>query len=306
MPQPSSAVAVGIDDDDPFHIGDDDDDYGDNVQSWVPVPMNAIKAKPMDAATMKNVAKNNQNVAKQLASIQKGIKDNSAIVNRHTTAKKIGKVANATRAIGTVGVGAANTLTGGAILGGATLGTTTGWAAVAVGGLSLGAGPIGLLAAATVGVIGASAMNAVSAHKTRKHIEALEFIHEYAQKGVYACSDDNSPVHAGIIHGVLPYIIKKKKAKLARRAFKAVPVIGVAESVRAKAKWLKKKLDGSQGFNRSFNANALAAHHCATECALTRAIIAELFSVDDEVAEEARYCDERALAKLIEVKIKSV
>ncbi len=302
--QPSSAVAVGIDDDDPFDIGDDDDDHGDNVQAWV--PMNAIKAKPMDAATMHHVAKTNQHVASQLANIQKGIQNDSAIVNRHRKLKKLGKAANVTRTVGVTGLGAANTVAGGALLGGATLSSTTGWAAVAVGGLSLGAGPIALLAVATVGVIGASTMNAVSAHKTRKHIEALEFIHEYAKKGVYACSDDSSPVHAGIIHGVLPYIINKKKAKFARRAFKAVPVIGVAETVRAKTKWLKKKLDGSQGFNRSFNANALAAHHCSTECSLTKAIIAELFSVDDEVAEEARYCDPRALAKLIEVKIKSV
>ena len=304
MPHPSSAVAVDIDGDDPFDIGSDDDDHGQNAQAWV--PRSAIKQKPMDAATMKRLAETNSQVAHQLSSIQKGIKDNSAIVNRHKNWKKVGKALNVGRAMGTVGVGAANTLTSGAVLGGATLSTTTGWGVVAVGGLAVGAGPIALLAVATAGVIGASTMNAVSAHKTRKHIEALEFIYEYAKKGVYACGTDNSPVHDGIIHGVLPYIINKKKNKFARRAFKAVPIIGVAETARAKLNWLKKKIDGSQGFNRGFNASALASHHCETECALTRAIIAELFSVDDDVAEEARYCDERALGKLIEVKIKSV
>lgn len=286
---------------DPF--GDDDDDDLASSHAW---PTGKISSQRPTAAQLRFAAAHDSQAKNQLAAIQQQFKATSPITNRSKWKKRGATWAAGSAKVAAGATGIANTAAGGAVLGGATLGTATGWGAVAAGGLALGAGPIGLLAAATALSLGGSVRQGVSTYKTHKHIQMLESILALAKVGHFPCSVGNSPEHAEIAEKVLPYIIAKKKNKRWRKAVRSAPIVGSVETVRAKLNWVKKKIDGSQGVNRKYYAHALAFHHCESDCTLTKAIIAELFSVEEPLVEEARYCDIGQLGKLLELKCKSV
>lgn len=193
---------------------------------------------------------------------------------------------------------------------GATIGTSVatgasiGWVAVA-SGATLAAGPIGILVASTVLTVTNSALNVRSAYKTHQHIKGLEQIQ--ANAGSYACNAAGSAKHSAIANTILPYVIAKKKKKMVRKSAKVIPIIGSAiESTRASIKSLHKRRMGTRGVERELHAETLANHHCNSDCGLTAAIIAELFSVDLADAEAARDCSIPQLAALIAIKFKSV
>lgn len=195
-------------------------------------------------------------------------------------------------------------VTGAAIGTSVATGASVGWVAVA-SGATLAAGPIGILVASTALTLTNSALNARSAYKTQKHIKALEEIQ--ANAGSYACFAAGSPKHSAIANTILPYVIAKKKKKMIRKSAKVIPIIGSAiEGTRAGIKSIHKRRMGTRGVDRELHAETLANHHCNSDCGLTAAIIAELFSVDLADAEAARDCSIPQLAALIAIKFKSV
>ena len=205
------------------------------------------------------------------------------------------------------GVSVTNTASAVTVLaGGPAFGAGIGsWVAVA-GGASMAAGPISLLIASTIATVASTGAAARSAYKTHNHVKALENI--LADVGSYACQHDPKR-HAAVVQNALPYLIAKKKKKMIRKAGKAVPIVGTGiESIRAKTKGLYKKISGTRGKNRALHAEMIARHHCTTagKCPLTTAIIAELFSVDDDAAAASYKCGLKTLAKLISIKMKSV
>ena len=284
---------------------DDDDDDDDH---WVPRhawASNRIKSGPPSAAQLKVLAERDQGAAQQLALHQQQFAE-SKMVQRGWKKKNTAKWVAGGAQAGIGATGMVNTAVGGAVLGGATLGTTTGWAAVAAGGLALGAGPIGLLAAGTAMSLGGSVRQGVATYKTHQHIKMLDSILFLAKQGHFHCEATNDPNHNDIIVKVLPYIIAKKKKKRIRKAARTIPVLGSIETARSALKKIEKWELGTLGKARKWHAHQLAVHHCDTDCHLTKAIIAELFSVDEMVAEQARYCDDVMLGKLLEKKMKSV
>lgn len=307
----SGRVAVGIGDfDDDYLDDDDDDDPGANVQHWVGQNGGGQNAAPdpMDRFTpsqLKQLAGGDPDARAALAGHQRNVLT-GPMVQRSRWKKKGAAGTAAVAGVAGFGVGTANTLTGGAILGGATLSSATGWAAVAGGGVSLLGGPFALLAAGTALSLGGSVRQGRATYKTNKHIQNLESILAMAARDEMHCSHRTSPDHSNIVHVVLPYIIHQKKKKRVRKAARMLPMLGNIETARSMMHKTVKLATRVNGNKRGIKAEQLALHHVQTDYAVTKAIIAELFSVDMAVAEEARYLDSTLLAKLLERKMKSV
>ena len=177
--------------------------------------------------------------------------------------------------------------------------------ALATGATVAGAGPIGLLVASLVFTVGFSVQAGVSATKTHKHIQELEQIH--ASVNSYSCNKKAGHDHNHVADTVLPYIIAKKRAKRARRAFSTVPFAVTLETARAGLKaGYKKFIAKSKGKARGYHALVLARHHCTSDCALTAAIIKSLFWVDDDTVEDLRSEKIEDVAAVLSTKMKSV
>ena len=308
---------IDIDDDD----DDDDDDYATaNFQNWGTEKSGFSGAKKVGATfggdgltsvdqmkphTLKLAARNNPKASELLDQHRENVA--SSPMMQRSRWKKRGAVwtAGGATAAG-IGVGAINTAAGGAVLGGATLGTTTGWAAVAGGGVSLLGGPFALLAAGTALSVGGSIRQGRATYKTNKHIQNLEAILAAATQGEFHCEASTAPDHHNIVHQVLPYIIAKKKKKRMRKAIRTVPVVGMVELARSSLKKADKWRRDAHGKARGVKAHQLALHHVGSDCELTTAIIAELFSIDEAIAEEARFLNDVTLGKVLEKKMKSV
>ncbi len=205
----------------------------------------------------------------------------------------LAKTGNAVSTVGSYGVSVAQLATG-----------APGVVALATGATIAGTGPIGLLVASMVFTVGFSIQAGISATKTHKHIQELEQIH--AAVGSYACDKKGSLDHSHVANTVLPYIIAKKRAKRARKAFSTVPFAVSLETARAGLKATIKKATGRKGRNRKYHALVLARHHCTSNCALTAAIIKSLFWVDDGTVEDLRSENIEEVAAVLSTKMKSV
>lgn len=176
--------------------------------------------------------------------------------------------------------------------------------ALATGATVAGAGPIGLLVASLVFSVGFSVQAGVSATKTHMHIRELEAIR--AKASSYTCSKAGGHDHHHVRDIVLPYIIAKKQAKRARKAFSTVPFAVSLETGRSMLKAGWKKMRGTKGKKRNYHAQVMARHHCTSDCQLTAAIIKSLFWVDDATVEDLRSCDVADVAAVLSTKMKSV
>ena len=316
------AVDIGFDD---LLGDDDDDDPGANIQDWVGARRNVGKGIGKGHAGGQNVATSpiQQLAAPQLKQLAGGAvggdpdakrllaqhRDNinsGPMTQRSAKKKRAAAWTAGLAGAGGVGLGAVNSAMGGAALGGATLSGATGWAAVAGGGVSLLGGPFALLAAGTALSLGGSIRQGRATYKTNKHIQNLEKILTMAARDEMYCDARTSADHHNIVHVVLPYIIQQKKKKRMRKAARTLPVLGNIETARSMMRKSMKLWSKTNGKQRGIKAEQLALHHVQTNCAVTSAIIAELFSVDIAVAEEARFLDSSELGPILETKMKSV
>ena len=293
-------------------IGGDDDDEDEYDPSehknpwWHGGGGHAIKADnayAVPAQDLKNRARGGGAQAQQQLQARQNQVASGPMMQRGRKMKKGAAWTAGGANVAGLGLGAANTAMGGALLGGATLSGATGWVALG-GGASLLAGPFALLAAGTALSLGGSVRQGRAAYKTHQHIKMLESI--LAQADSFSCAQKQGFDHSEIVTKILPYIIAKKKKKRIRKAIRTVPLVGSIETARSMLKKIEKWELNTHGKNRSWHAQRLAHHHVTTDCSLTKAIIAELFSVEENVAEQARYLEVDMLAKVLERKMKSV
>lgn len=87
--------------------------------------------------------------------------------------------------------------------------------------------------------------------------------------------------HEIVASQVLPYIIKQKSRKMARKKKSAIPLVGLVEGGRAISHNLAKRWQKNQGTARREYALWLANHFVQSECELSRQIVAELYSVEE-------------------------
>jgi hypothetical protein len=179
-----------------------------------------------------------------------------------------------------------------ALVGGATV-----KAAVLGGAGALSATGIGLLVLGGVATAASSGL-ALSAYKsTSGHLRKLMILWNHRNSPELRRCDyigEVNPLHAGdpyaralaiqspdhdiVANQVLPYIIKQKSRKLARKKLSATPIIGLVEGGRAILNHLVKS---NQGKVRKEHALWLANHFCEYDCELSRQIVAELYSVKE-------------------------
>lgn len=143
---------------------------------------------------------------------------------------------------------------------------------------------------------------AVSSHR---HANGLRELQARAAGINHLCSGDDKE-HQQILTDILPYTIKQKESKRNRRAVKAVPMIGLLESIRAVGKKAYKYCNGNLGKTRSENAMVLAKHLTAENfgCVLVQEMVAELFD-QDAMAWIRDTCTPKVAAGLIATKLKS-
>jgi hypothetical protein len=203
-------------------------------------------------------------------------------VNRYRKAKGAGMMS---LRVGRLAVNTAEIATGASMV------HVAGMVAAGASAAAIGATGIGLLAAAPALTLGCSAVNARSAYKTHKHLENLRLIQ--GQSGDYFCqvlsnapTANGKPLHDTILREVLPYIIRQKTKKLAKKEFGMLPVVGVATAgvriAHGISKYGNNKIPGQGlGHVRTFHAEVLAVHLLTAECQLVDAIIRELLSPDE-------------------------
>lgn len=184
---------------------------------------------------------------------------------------------------------------------------------VGVGGAAaLGAGTagLGLLAAGGVMSVVNMGTSAASAYKTNKHLDNLAKIRR-AGSAEERCmcisngdrSRDMASDHEMISATILPYIISKKRAKLAKKAMGAGG-LSMLTSVHRLGKAAYKSLANTKGITRSYYAHVLSRHALTHDCWLAQEIISELYSPQDYVA--ISMMGSEAAGELIAAKMKSV
>jgi hypothetical protein len=206
-------------------------------------------------------------------------------VNRWTTYAKTGAKAGMSTA--SVGVSAAGTV------------THQGMTTLALGGAAaLSATGVGLVAAGAALTVATSVLALKSAWKTKKHKDALIEIFERRNKAPFNdaafCTmipSAHGPVaktraayiqHDMIANLVLPYVIRKKDAKITHKLTTAVPMVGSSlETARAVLKKGYKFANGTLGVHRQNACGWLAWHLISCDCLLVQAIVAELFSASE-------------------------
>ncbi|MCG8653141.1 MAG: hypothetical protein MI861_25095, partial [Pirellulales bacterium] len=89
-----------------------------------------------------------------------------------------------------------------------------------------------------------------------------------------------------------------------RRTQKAVPCVGLLESIRAVGNWAWKKHKGELGKKRTFFAEVLATHLTIGDCRLAEEVVMELYDAESMIW--IRDCCEPDIAtELIAAKMKS-
>ena len=179
------------------------------------------------------------------------------------------------------------------------------------GAAVLGAGTAGVGLAVAGGVMTTVGIgtSAVSAYKTSNHIDALLRIMRQGSQGRRCTCVSPSPSrelaldHQMIWLKVLPYIIEKKRAKLAKKSVGAAGLSLATSAVRL-GKAVHKIRLGTKGVNRTFNAHVLARHAVTHDCWLAEDIISELYSLEDYLA--IRALNSTKAGELIAAKMKSV
>jgi hypothetical protein len=177
--------------------------------------------------------------------------------------------------------------------------THQGMTTLALGGAAaLSATGVGLIAASAALTVATSVLAVKSAWKTKKHKDALIEIFEARNKAPFSeasfCQmipSDRGPIpktraayvqHDMIANLVLPYIIRKKDAKITHKLTTAVPMVGSSfETARAVLKKGYKFARGTLGVHRQNACGWLAWHLISCDCLLVQAIVAELFSATE-------------------------
>lgn len=191
----------------------------------------------------------------------------------------------------------------------AQLATGTGTMALIAAGAAASATGIGLVVTGAVLTLATAGCSAVSAHKSRLHRNGLQAIYERRNAFVCGPVDKADPTsmnhfeHKSISEDVLPYLVEQKNKKYHRKVVGAVPGLGLAETLRAVGKKAYKAASGSLGVERNRSARWLARHLITHDCAMTQAIVAELFSFEEMVWIKDQEFDD--VVKLIEGKMKS-
>lgn len=209
------------------------------------------------------------------------------VKSRHRKVKKGAKAA-----MGAAGVGVQGAQTGSGI---SLMGAVAGTAGV------IGTGGTLLLVAGTAMTVVGSGLAARSSYRTNKHINNLKALYE--NRHTYFC-DGCKADHSHLAETILPYIIRKKRAKLYRKGAQIVPGASMLEKSRAIGKNLYKRARRTQGQQRTFSAEQLTAHMITCNCDLAEAIVSELFSPEEMAWLKLQ--DNDVAAPLIAEKMKSV
>ena len=203
--------------------------------------------------------------------------------------------------VASTGVSTATNLSGGGTLAMVGLGTTLFTVSAATG--------VGLVIGGCAVMIGSSAIqakSAVSSYKHRKNLEGI--LASSAGGGTYCaglCGNRPDPEeHQMILDSVLPYIISQKRKKTIRRGIGSIPLVSLGETIRSIGRKAQKTWRGTLGKEREDHAMTLAKHLITHDCHLAQAIVAELFS--DEEEEWLRYQDFQVVAGILAEKMKSV
>jgi hypothetical protein len=225
------------------------------------------------------VAMNRWKRLKKSENITRKTIDKVATVAAHT-----GFIASAASYVGVPGVGVATAGVAAAV-------SATGFGAIAV--------PVAIQ-------VGTTVLAAKSYRKTESHLKNLLAIY-YSRKTAdmqrceYLHKEDleiqpnpaivlnnppaqpslRDPRHVVIEDHVLPYVIHQKAKKRIRKAVATVPLMGSIEGVRAMLRKGNKLRKGIAGADRVKSAGWLAAHFLRCDCALSQAIIAELYSGEE-------------------------
>jgi hypothetical protein len=182
------------------------------------------------------------------------------------------------------------------------------------GGAAVAATPLGLAAAAATLTVVSSLLSAKSAISTSRHITGLQKIYDGRASLAKDCAEVHpsgdegqtnfsKAAHDIVADQVLPYAINKKKTKRLKKAFGAVPIVGIlATGVDIQQK-REKAFDGTLGVNRTNAAKWLANHFLTCSCVLADSIVAELLSVTDLVA--YKFMSFEDLSELLEMKMSS-
>jgi hypothetical protein len=167
--------------------------------------------------------------------------------------------------------------------------------ALATGAAAASATGIGLVVGGGLLTVGSCVFAARSAYKSYRHRNVLQEIfrrgaelpcqkipsYGNAVPGLHKLLPRNAVQHDAVLNGVLPYLISQKDAKFKRKAFSAVPGAALLETMRAVGKKAYKQLAGTLGVDRKHAARWLAIHLITHDCALTQAIVAELYSFEE-------------------------
>ena len=170
---------------------------------------------------------------------------------------------------------------------------TAGIVGVVTGGAVVGATGIGLLAGGIAGTIATSVAARISVEKTFLHIVDLKNLQNSLETFEQNCDHLTLPIgarekndysrrsHDIVANHVLPYIIAQKEVKKLHKEDASIPMVGVLETVRAVGNNLNKRRTGEHGFKRNHAAKWLAAHFIECDCALSKNIVASLYSVKE-------------------------
>ncbi len=210
------------------------------------------------------------------------------VISRHRKLKKAAKAA-----LGLTGLGVQGGQIGAGV---STIGVVAGTAG------TIGTGGTALLIGGGVATVAGSALAARSTYRTNNHINNLKHIQMHWQ--AYRCDAKGDTAHAYIGDQILPYIIRKKRSKLSRKARSILPGVGAVETVRGALKNLYKRKTGRLHKNRTFAAEWLAVHLISHNCELAEAIVSELYSPKE--MEYLKTLDSDEVAPLLMDKMKSV
>lgn len=216
------------------------------------------------------------------------------IINRHRALKQAAKGG---MSAASVGISAAQ------------MGTGTGALALIAGATS--ATGIGLVVTGGVLTVASSILSGRSAYKTKKHIDGLKDIEANAASMSCTMVHDerlgsfaSAQHHDIVVRHILPYILKKKRSKLYRKAASTIPGVSLLEGIRAIGKKGYKYAKGTLGANREAAATWLAHHFLTYDCEVSNAIVAELYGSEDEMI-WLREQDAEVVVALLMEKMKS-
>lgn len=203
--------------------------------------------------------------------------------------------------VGSTGTSVGTNLSGGGTLAMVGLGTTV-FTITAATGVGLVVGGCVIMAVTTFATLRA-------ANSSRRHKKKLERILDNAGEYGYMCtgiagSRVDQEGHQELLDSVLPYIIAQKRKKMIRRGIGSIPLISLGETIRSVSKKVRKTVKGTLGRDRELNSRKLARHLITHDCLLAQAIVAELFS--DQEEEWIRYQEFPVVTGLLMEKLKSV